>query len=821
MRIRLLLCILLFTFYSLASAQVAAVGDLNGDGKPDVVLSDPIQNRVGIFLNTGNGSLGPGVFFGVGGSPRSVSLADFNGDGHLDILAVTGPRLQILFGDGKGGFAAPVAIQQSGVPTIGSSVVGDFNGDGFADIAFAYSNPIPTVAILFGDGKGGFTLSGPHLAAIDPSLHNASVGLVVVDANNDGLPDLVINMTLSPAFSPKAFLAINDGKGGFISSQLAPDANVQAFGDFNGDGNLDFLVPGQNQVILFGDGQGGVLYAPTRRTCFNLPAPALFGVDFDHNLTTDTVGNDVYFPGNGHGGFGDAISFTTVPLNTLAVADFNADGRPDLVTFTPGPVASIQLNNTATPVSISASTNTTGAASVFNTNTGQTITLTAFINSFCGIPTGSVTFKDGATTLGSVPVNIYGAASLDTTFTTGGIHNITAAFTGTLDPATNTIYGDSAGPNFAVSANNAPPTAPAPTLALSASSNPAREQNPVTLTAAITSPSGPATGLITFRADGAVLGIVPLPNAQLTVAFPPGLHNLQAAFGGDGNFPPAASTILVEDVRAFTSVRTASSVQLAVTPASAASSSQSVMLAAALNGVPKPPANFIYRLDGAFIGSAPSTQPVSFLPPSVGTFTVSAEYTGDAELLPGTSSKTLVVGNPAGDFIIDASPFSATIKAGQTAMFTITVNPVNGLNSSITFACSGLPAASSCNFSPASLTPGGSPVSATLTISTTAPGSAAPIAGLHPWTLAPWPVAVLFGLFVVSIGNRGKKTRRWSLAFGALALGFCLVSCGGGGNSTPPPPPPTIGTPPGTYSVVARATSATSHSAPLTVTVTP
>jgi len=94
----------------LSYVQSAAVGDLNGDGKPDVVVTDGVNSRLGAFLNDGNGSLLTGVFLPLGSSASSVWLADFNGDGHLDILAATFPKLQILFGDGKGGFAAPVNI---------------------------------------------------------------------------------------------------------------------------------------------------------------------------------------------------------------------------------------------------------------------------------------------------------------------------------------------------------------------------------------------------------------------------------------------------------------------------------------------------------------------------------------------------------------------------------------------------------------------------------------------------------------------------------------------------------------------------------------
>jgi len=257
-----------------------------------------------------------------------------------------------------------------------------------------------------------------------------------------------------------------------------------------------------------------------------------------------------------------------------------------------------------------------------------------------------------------------------------------------------------------------------------------------------------------------------------TGSIPPGLHNLQVTFGGDGNIPPATSTTVVEDVRAFTAVRNPGTVHLTVTPPSASSTSQSVTLAATLAGVPNPQANFIYRFNGAFIASAPAAQSVSFLPPTQGTYTISAEYVGDAEILPSTTSQSFIVGNPGGDFGLVASPLSATIKAGQSATFTISVVPMNGVVSTVTFACSGLPAASICTFSPASVTPSGAAANATLTISTTAPTSAAavPFAGLRPWTFVSWSLATVFGFCMVRTGILGKNARRYSVVFGSIAL---------------------------------------------------
>ena len=142
---------------------------------------------------------------------------------------------------------------------------------------------------------------------------------------------------------------------------------------------------------------------------------------------------------------------------------------------------------------------------------------------------------------------------------------------------------------------------------------------------------------------------------------------------------------LVEDIRSFTAARTATSVHL--TASLFPNTSQTFALHATVVGVSNPPSKLIYRVNGAFLASATqnSPNPILFTPQFQGSYTLSAEYPGDAVLAPSTGTTTLVVGNPNGDFSLGASPASATIKAGQSATFTITISPVNGMNSPVTF----------------------------------------------------------------------------------------------------------------------------------------
>jgi FG-GAP-like repeat/Bacterial Ig-like domain (group 3) len=836
MRTRFFLSVLFFFFClnALSYAQRAAVGDLNGDGKPDVVVGNLSSNTLTIFINDGAGALTATRFPGVSHQVFTVNLADFNNDGHLDILvneiSALGLTFEILFGDGTGNFSAATPIALGNIETDQSPVaVADFNGDGFQDIAFASGEAI---AILFGDGHGGFL--PPRLFTI--GLEGATFGhLYVTDANLDGKPDLLAvggNVRLGRAV---CYVALNNSLAGFITGKLENGENCTLSPDLNGDSIPDY--PSQF-ITFFGDGQGGTLYTQLRINSIKLADG--IPVDFDHNGTTDFVQAEGlapgirYYPGNGHGGFGDPITISTSTFDMIAIADLNGDGFPDLVLQDPLNPANISvfLNPGTTPVSIATASQTQISASAATASTAAPVTLIANVSSLnAGSPSGvgTVTFTEGSTTLGTATVDIYGNAALDFTFA-AGLHNVNASFAGVLDPSTNTLFAPSASlSSVAVAVNPGPPAAVAPNITLTTSLTPARQLNPVTFTANVT-PSAPSasspSGSVVFKADGDVLGSAPLQgttahlpiDALGQVVFPtPGLHNITATYGGDATFPPATSATLVEDIRSFTAARTASSVHL--TSSLFPNTSQTFVLSATVLGVSNPPSKLIYRVNGAFLASATqnSPNPVFFTPQFQGSYTLSAEYPGDAVLAPSTGTTTLVVGNPNGDFSMDASPASATIKAGQSAMFTITISPVNGMNSPVTFACSGLPAASSCTFSPASVTPNGAPVSSSLTISTTAASSAAvPLAGLRPWTFTS-SLGLVFGFFVVGVGARGKNARRCSAVFGVIALALLVVSCGGGSTQ----PNPKIGTPPGTSNITVTATSGSSHSSALVVTVTP
>jgi len=214
---------------------------------------------------------------------------------------------------------------------------------------------------------------------------------------------------------------------------------------------------------------------------------------------------------------------------------------------------------------------------------------------------------------------------------------------------------------------------------------------------------------------------------------------------------------------------------------------------------------------GTLDASGNSTYATSSL--AVGSHSITAEYGGDSDNSGSTSTGlSMTINAPlAADFSITVSPTSGSITAGNPATVTVTINPLNGFNLATSFACSGLPAHSVCNFSPSSVTPNGTAV-VTTTLTINSDEAAAAIAGGG---------AILSFLLLPVVVRQGRTRKLLAsatpiLLLGLLALALSACSAGSGGGITSK----NNNTPKGTYPITVTATSGSiSHSATYSYTV--
>ena len=310
--------------------QSVAVGDFNGDGKPDLAVVNSYSNNVSILLGNGDGTFQIHVDYPTGAQPGSVAIGDFNGDGKLDLAVVNSysNNVSVLLGNGNGTFQPAVSYGTGSGTGPAFVAVGDFNRDGKLDLAVANSNS-SNVSVLLGNGDGTFQ------TAVNYDVGGAPTSIAVGDFNHDGKLDLAVAVPV-PGPSTYVSMLLGNGDGTFqtavnYNAPYAPDA--VAVGDFNGDGNLDLVVGNRSSNISV-------------------------------------------FLGNGDGTFRTAVNYSAgYNPSSVAVGDFNNDGTLDLAVANSGSSTTVTVLLQSPTVSLSNTRLTYANQVVATSSASQTVTL--------------------------------------------------------------------------------------------------------------------------------------------------------------------------------------------------------------------------------------------------------------------------------------------------------------------------------------------------------------------------------------------------------------------------------------------------------------
>ena len=320
--------------YAVVSAHLTNSGHL------DLALADYVSDTVSILLGNGNGSFQKPLKFSLP-APIALAAGDFNGDGKEDLVVIesggTGESLLVVFlGNGDGTF------RKAGTGTLGvysaNIAVADFNGDGNLDVAVANRgfNAPGSVMVFFGDGKGNVTDRTTYTMAGGPW------GIVAGDLNSDHHPDLAVALDLSGSVA----VLLNDGTGKFrkpVSYPIRGSGVDVKIADLRNDGKQDLVVAdaaeGMDILLNNGDGTFGksTTYPPCSQ-CANAPV-ACTVADFNLDGKLDVAcavnfGYSFFYYGKGNGTFKPAIAIKETIQGyggfSIAAGDFNNDQAPDL-----------------------------------------------------------------------------------------------------------------------------------------------------------------------------------------------------------------------------------------------------------------------------------------------------------------------------------------------------------------------------------------------------------------------------------------------------------------------------------------------------------
>ncbi len=764
-----------FTTNSYADIQgpiAGAAGDLNNDGKIDLVLSLDQANPLQILLGNGDGTFQFGHQLPIPNLPGLLAAADLDGDGNTDIIASfgTGTVLDIFYGNGDGTFQDPLSLQlERGYSQM---AIADMNGDGRPDLVLSDGSVIVVILNL---GDRSF---GPEQHFLAGSI----VNFALADLNGDGLTDIVV------------------ANGGTTVTVLLNQAAA--------------TIAGNLQIT---------------------PEPSTYGQPFTLSLSISPQGSNPPTPSGTVAFSIDDVPLVTIPVTGLNLS-YNDANAPSLPVGVHTIVAAYSgdKNFLASTFTVQHEivpdlypTSTTVTAAPTQALASQTIRFTATVtspgqnvNAPNGL-SGTVVFRDGSLNLGTGTVGTGGVAIFDTALLAAGTHSVTASYLGYTAERQQT-------------GSFAPSTSPAVTVAVTASPTntnltalPTLVQagSVVLLTATVTSATGAPTGAVTFFDGNLPLSAQPVDgsgSAVFSATFGnAGAHILTASYQANASF--AGSTSAPLSLTVNTAAQAAqSSVGLTAVPSSQLAGQ--IVLTATVVAEHVVPTGQVIFLDGATqLGSASlngqgtATYALTLLNQEL--HYLSAYYPGNSSARPG-ASPTVLERNPLNkpDFALNVSAASVVMRQGQSTTIAVTVNPINGFNRQVSLSCTSQPSEMSCRFEHASLPNGrGTSVLMINTAQTHTNYSSMPRNYQDSRGYLPG-LALLSSLVLLTLTF---SRRRLSLAFACL---FCALSVAGCRSSQSHPTP--VLTPAGAYVVTLMAVpsdpaAGAPHSAQVQITVEP